>query len=216
MVDKFYPVKMQWMDFIMLNCKKPETGTYIILSALMSLLLLPASPHAELHHLQSKHGFIVESAELNSDGVEYTLNADIQFHFSKEALKALEHGIALQIDIEVQAKQNRKWLWDKKIRKKTLSQRLEHQPLSDQYLVTDLNTGIKRNFHSFHHALEFLGSINDYPFLELASLQQGKTYTALVRASLNKESLPAPLRLSAYVSSDWQLSSPWYRWAIQQ
>jgi hypothetical protein len=207
---------MQWMDFIMLNCKKPETGTHIILTALVSLLLLPASPHAELHHLQSKHGFIVESAELNSDGAEYTLNADIQFHFSKEALKALEHGIALQIDIEIQAKQNRKWLWDKKIRNKIFSQRLEYQPLSEQYLVTDLNTGNKHHFRSFQYALEFLGSINDYPFMEPAALQQDKTYTALLRVSLNTESLPAPLRLSAYISSDWQLSSPWFKWTIKQ
>ena len=200
----------------MLNCKKPETGTLIVLSALVSLLLLSLSSHAELNQVELNHGFIVESAELSSNGDKYTLNADIQFHFSKEALKALEHGIALQIDIEVQAKQTRKWLWDKNIRKKILRQRLEHQPLSDQYLVTDLNTGIKRNFDSFHRALEFLGSINDYPFLELASLEQGKTYTALVRASLNTESLPTPLRLSAYISSDWQLSSPWYKWTIQQ
>jgi len=200
----------------MLNCKKPETGILIVLSALVSLLLLSLSSHAELNQVELNHGFIVESAELSSNGDKYTLNADIQFHFSKEALKALEHGIALQIDIEVQVKQTRKWLWDKNIRKKILRQRLEHQPLSDQYLVTDLNTGIKRNFDSFHRALEFLGSINDYPFLELASLEQGKTYTALVRASLNTESLPTPLRLSAYISSDWQLSSPWYKWTIQQ
>ncbi len=185
----------QWMDFIMLNCKKPESGTLIVFSALVGLFLFPLSPLAELNHVESDHGFIVESAELKLVGAGYTLNADIRFHFSKEALKALEHGIALQIDIEVQAKQTRKWLWDKNIRKKIFSQRLEHQPLRDQYLVTDLNTGIKHNFHSFHHALEFMGSINDYPFLELASLEQGKTYTALVRASLNTESLPAPLRL---------------------
>ena len=200
----------------MRNCKKPETGTLIVLFTLMSLLLLPLSSYAELNHIELNHGFIVESAELNSDGDEYTLTAYIKFHFSKEALKALEHGIAFQIDIEVQAKQTRKWLWDKNIRKKTLSQRLEHQPLSDQYLVTDLNTSSKHNFDSFYHALEFLGSINNYPFLELASLEQGKTYTALVRASLNTESLPAPLRLSAYISSDWRLSSPWYKWTIQQ
>ncbi len=200
----------------MLNCKKPETGTHILLSALVSLLLLPASSHAELHNLQSKHGFIVENAELISDGAEYKLNADIQFHFSKEALKALEHGIALQIDIEVQAKQNRNWLWDKKIRNKIYSQRLEYQPLSEQYLVTDLNTGSKRHFRNFQYALEFMGSINNYPFLEHAALQQDKTYTALLRASLNTESLPTPLRLSAYVSSDWQLSSPWFKWTIKQ
>ena len=183
----------------------------IVFFALVSLLLLPLSAHAELNH-----GFIVASARLNTVGSKYILNADIQFHFSKEALKALEHGIALQIDIEVQAIQARKWLWDKKIRKIILSQRLEHEPLSGQYLVTDLKTGFRRYFHSFHHTLEFMGTINDFPFLELASLEQDRTYTARVRASLNTESLPVPLRLSAYVSSDWRLSSPWFKWTIKQ
>ena len=203
------------MDFTLLICKKPEAWTLIVFPALVSLLLLPASSHAELDHIETNHGFVVESAKLNPVGTKYTLNADIQFNFSKEARKALEHGIALQIDIEVQVIQTRKWLWDKKIRKVILSQRLEHEPLSGQYLVTDLNTGFKRYFHNFHHTLEFIGSINDYQFLELTSLRQGETYTARVRARLNTESLPVPLRLSAYVSSDWRLSSPWYKWTIQ-
>jgi uncharacterized protein DUF4390 len=198
------------MDFIMLNCKKTEMGTFNVLSVLVSLLLFSTLLYAELND-----GFIVENAELNAGETEYLLNADIQFHFSKEALKALEHGIALQIDIEIQAKQIRKWLWDKKIREEVLSQRLEHHPLSNQYLVTDLNTGIKRHFHSLDRALEFLGSINDHPFLEHANLKQEQIYTAQVRARLNTESLPAPLRLSAYIASDWKLSSPWYKWTIQ-
>ncbi len=203
------------MDFIILNCKKPKLKTLIACSALVSLCLLPLSPHAKLNPIESKLGFIVKNAELNSVGTQYMLNADIQFRFSKEVLKALEHGVALQLDIEMQIKQTRKWLWDKSIRKKILSQRLEYHPLNEQYLVTNLNTGSKRHFQNFHHALKFLGSINDYPFLELSVLEQGKMYTALLRANLNTESLPTPLRLSAYVSSDWQLSSPWFKWAIK-
>ena len=202
---------MQWMDFIMPNCKKPEARTFIVLFILVSLFLFPCLLHAELND-----GFIVENAELNPGETEYSLSTNIQFHFSKEALKALEHGIALQIDIEVQARQDRKWLWDKTIRRVVLSQRLEHQPLSDQYLVTDLNTGIKRHFRSLKHAIEFMGTINNYPFFELTALKQGKTYTAQVRARLNTESLPTPLRLSAYIVADWQLSSPWFKWTIQE
>jgi hypothetical protein len=202
---------MLWMDFIMPNCKKPEVRTFLVLSIIASLFLFPNSLYAELND-----GFIVKNAELNADGREYILNADLQFNFSKEALKALKHGIALQIDIEIQAKLSRKWLWDKTIRETVLSQKLEHQPLSEQYLVTDLNTGIKRHFQLMGHALEFMGTIIDHPFFELTSLKQGKTYIAQVRARLNTESLPTPLRLSAYIDADWQLSSPWFKWTIQQ
>jgi hypothetical protein len=202
---------MQWMDFIMLNCIKSEVGTFITLFVLVNLFLLPVVLYAEL-----TGDFIVANTELNPDKTEYVLNADIQFHFSKEALRALEHGIALQIDIEIQAKQSRKWLWDKTIRKAVLSRRLEHKPLSNQYLVTDLHTGIRRDFQSLSYALEFLGTIRDYPFVKSTTLDSGKTYTAQVRAKLNTESLPTPLRLSAYITSDWQLSSPWFKWMIQR
>ena len=202
---------MQWMDFIMLNCIKPEAGRFIIRSVLASLFLCPAVLYADL-----TDGFIVENAQLKPGEAEYLIDADIQYHFSQEVLKALEHGIALQIDIEIQARQSRKWLWDKIIHKRTLSKRLEHHPISNQYLVTDLNTGVKRRFQSLSHALEFLGTIRDYPFVGAATLEPGKTFTTQIRARLNTESLPAPLRLSAYIASDWQLSSPWFKWTIQQ
>ena len=202
------------------NCKKPEArrffilglppGILVVVSILSSLFLFPGLLYAELND-----GFIVENAEIKPGESDYRLYADIQFHFSKEALKALEHGIALQVDVEIQARLDRKWLWDKTIRKTMLRQRLEHHPLSDQYLVTDLNTGIKRHFHFLQHALEFMGEINNHPFLELTALKQGKKYTAQVRARLNTESLPTPLRLSAYIVADWQLSSPWFKWTIQ-
>lgn len=183
----------------------------MVLSIIASLFLFPSSLYAE-----QNDGFIVKNAELNAGERGYNLNADLQFRFSKEALKALEHGIALQIDIEIQAKLNRKWLWDKTIRETVLSQKLERQPLSDQYLVTDLNTGIKRRFQIMELALEFMGTINDHPFFEFTTLKQGKSYSAQVRARLNTESLPAPLRLSAYIDADWQLSSPWFKWTILQ
>ena len=202
---------MQWMDFIMLNCIKPEAGRFIIRSVLVSLFLCPAVLYADL-----TDGFIVENAQLKPGEAEYLIDADIQYHFSQEVLKALEHGIALQIDIEIQARQTRKWLWDKIIFKATLSKRLEHHPISNQYLVTDLNTGVKRRFQSLSHALEFLGTIRDYPFVGAATLEPGETYTTQIRTRLNTESLPAPLRLSAYITSDWQLSSPWFKWTIQQ
>ena len=203
------------------NCKKTETRrlsenrrpprTFIVLSILVCLFMFPVLLYAELND-----GFIVENAELNPGETEYSLSADIQFHFSNEALRALEHGIALQVDIEIQAKLTRKWLWDKTIRQAALIQRLEHHPLSNQYLVTDLNTGIKHRFQNLNNALKFLGTIKDYPLFGLATLKQGETYTAQVRARLNTESLPTPLRLSAYIASDWQLSSPWFKWTIQQ
>ncbi len=191
--------------------QKHGIRSYLVLSIITSLFLLPSLLYAE-----PNDGFIVKNAELNAGAREYNLNADLQLHFSKEALKALEHGIALQVDMEIRAKLGRKWLWNKTIHEIVLSQKLERQPLSDQYVVTDLNTGIKRRFQLIDHALEFMGTINDHPFFALTTLKQGKKYRAQIRVRLNTESLPIPLRLSAYIDADWRLSSQWFKWTIQQ
>lgn len=201
------------------SCKKPEAFRFIILFMLMNLSLCPTLLHAELSEAritELNDGFVVENAELTAEETDYLLDADIEFHFSKEALKALEHGIPLQIDIEMVIRQSRKWLWDKTIQEASLNLRLEHHPLSNQFLITDLNTGIKRHFQRLQNALEFLGTIKRYPFLARSALDKNKSYTAQVRARLNTESLPAPLRLTAYIASDWRLSSPWFKWIIKQ
>ncbi len=202
---------MQWTDFIMPSCIKPEVRLFIVSLMLMNLCLFSSRIHAEIND-----GFIVENAELIAAESDYLLDADIEFHFSKEALKALEHGIPLQIDIEMVAKQTRKWLWDKTIRETALNMRLEHHPLSNHYLITDLNTGIKRHFKYLQNALDFLGTIKRYPLFARSALDKNKSYTAQVRARLNTESLPAPLRLTAYLAADWRLSSPWFKWIIKQ
>lgn len=203
------------MDFIMLNCKRTKAIRRIAFSVLAGLFLLSLSSYAGSDQNKLNHGFLIKNAALALIGTEYRLNADIQFHFSKEAIKALEHGIALQIDIEVQAKKTREWLWNKKIRQKILRQKIEYHPLSDQFLITDLSTGNRHHFQNFHHAIKFLGTINSYPFLDSTVLKPEATYTAWIRVRLNTEALPTPLRLSAYISSDWQLYSPWYAWMIR-
>lgn len=202
---------MQWMDFIMPKYIKSEISSFIDFFMLVSLFLFSTALYADV-----VDRFIVENATLNPSKEAYLLNANIQYQFSDEALKALKHGVALQIDVEVWAKQSRKWMWDRTIHKTVISHRLEHHPLSNQYLITYLSTGIKHHFQNLDYALEFLGTIRAYPLFGTIVLKTDTNYTAQIRACLNTASLPTPLRLSTYIASDWQLSSPWFRWAIQQ
>ena len=160
------------------------------------------------------HGFTVNHATLNADETGYTLTADIAFQLSEEVKKALKHGVALRIDIEIEARQSRRWLWDRMVRMEVLKQRLEYHPLNEQYLVTDLNAGIKRRFQNLTHALTFLGTIKNYPaFRRIAHVARTR-YIARLRARLNTSSLPTPLKLFTYTSTDWRLSSPWFTWAF--
>ena len=175
----------------------------------LSLILVPPLLWAE-----ATAGFVVQSAWLQRQDHQYRVNADIRYQFSRESLTALEHGVALQIVIDIRAKQLRNLFWDKIIREETVKLQLEHHPLTGNYLVTNLDTGIKNQFHVLPNALEFLGSVRNYPFLKTAAVEPDKSYTMQVRARLNIGSLPAPLQLSAHTSPDWQFASPWYQWSI--
>ena len=151
---------------------------------------------------------------LNDDA--YSIDARIQYRFSEESQEALDHGVALQIDINLVAQIHRKWPWNKTIASSTLSYRLEHLPLSNNSLVTNLHDYQRRYFQDLQKALHYLGVIKNFPLLKSGILMPENKYVARIRARLNIQALPAPLRPLAYVSSKWRLISPWYEWIIHQ
>ena len=51
--------------------------------------------------------------------------------------------------------------------------------------------------------------------LDAALVEPGHEYTVRMRAVLDAEKLPGPLRLIAFWRRDWSLGSDWYRWQLQ-
>ena len=198
---------MIWMDFIMLVWKKADT-THIFI---ILVLLWPGISYSTI-----STGIDIQHANGTFDEENYLINANIQYRFGEEIQDALDHGIAIQIDIHLLAKQQRKWIWDKIIKSSTISYRLEHLPLSDHYQVTNLRNYHRKHFQNLPVALNYIGLIKDYSLLERGVFNPNENYLARIRAQLNIHELPAPLRLLAYVSSTWRLNSPWYEWVIQQ
>lgn len=163
----------------------------------------------------NQKGIIIRHANgLIVNGV-YRVDAEIDYQLSEEATQALLHGVSLQMDIEFQVKMKRPWLWNKMIKESMLSYRLEHHPLSGNFLVTNLATGERDQFQNLAGALENLGKISNYPLVTEDRLQPDKNYLVEIRARLNKQALPAPLRPLAYLSSRWHVASPGYEWMMQ-
>jgi hypothetical protein len=208
------------MDFIMRVWKKPSlnrtmshtrNNNGIFLLYLVLLLVWPDNSVANVDNsIEIKHagGEFVEE--------NYLVSAIFKYHLGKEIQEALDHGIALQIDILLYAKQQRKWIWDTTIKSSTMSFRLEHHPLSGHYQVTNLDNYYRKHFQNLQSALDHIGLIKKYTLLERSKLNPDKIYIARIRARLNIQNLPAPLRLLAYVSSQWSLNCPWHEWIIQQ
>ena len=159
-------------------------------------------------------GFEVISAATRLEGGVYRLNARLEYHFSRAALDALQNGVPLTVKVEMEVRRRRPWLWDETVYTLAQRWRLEYHALSRQYLVTNLNSGERRGFPSRIIALQAMGRIQDFPLLDQSLLASDERYEGALRARLDLDALPAPLRLFAYLSEDWRLTSEWYIWLL--
>lgn len=177
------------------------------LLACLSCLVLPATALAE--------GISIERASGRmKDGV-YLMDASITYDLSNSVLEALLHGIQLQFDVTVEVQRERDWLWDPVIYSRTISYQLEYQPLSSNYLVTNLETGEKQQLMTLEESLRDLGSITSYPVVSADLLEKDRTYNCFIMSQLRIRHLPLPLQPLAYVSPNWHLASQWYEWTIR-
>ena len=156
---------------------------------------------------------VIEASTRLGDGV-YRLNAQIEYSFSEPALDALQNGVPLTIELLMEVRRRRSWVWDETVYSLVQRFRLEYHALSRQYLVHNLNSGERRNFSTRPAALRFMGRIHEFPLLDRSLLAPDRRYEGALRAQLALDTLPTPLRLFAYLSEDWQLTSEWYTWPL--
>lgn len=144
------------------------------------------------------------------------LDARIDYDFSKATLDALHNGVPLTVEIEIEILRSRDWAWDETVAALTQRYRLEYHALARQYVVVNLNSGEFRSFPTRAAALVYMGELNDFPVLDAALLdgRSGGSVYGRIRAGLDIEALPPPLRPVAYLSSAWRLGSPWLVWSL--
>jgi hypothetical protein len=93
---------------------------------------------------------------------------------------------------------------------------LEFRPLSQRYIVRNLNSGDQDSFATLYSALNNLGRISALPVIDDSLLVPDKRYRIRVRAMLQTQQYPAPLRLLFFWRSQWQLQSEWFEWMLER
>ncbi|HKK14205.1 MAG TPA: DUF4390 domain-containing protein [Gammaproteobacteria bacterium] len=159
--------------------------------------------------------FWIRSAHTVLINAVYHLDARIDFHLSSAALEALHNGVPLTIDIHMQVVRNRDWLWSQVVADLHQRYRLQYHALSERYLVKNLNTGVVSSHQALQDALESMGIIHNFPMLDEHLLTPGYRYVGRLQASLDIEALPTPMRVWAYVTPQWHLSTDWYTWPLK-
>lgn len=160
--------------------------------------------------------FEVRTAETEIlDGV-HTLDARLQLVLSSEALAALESGVTLTIELQMQVIRKRRWLLDDTVAELAVRYELEYRPLRERYIVKNLNSGEQDSFATLYSALNSLGRVQALPIIDDALLQPGRDYRIRLRAMLNTEQYPATLRLLFFWRGQWQLQSEWFEWSLER
>jgi hypothetical protein len=177
------------------------------LSCFLSLFLALSS--ASLHAADTVS--TIKQATLSLQDDNYVLSAEINYHFSKKALNALQHGVPLFWTVQVEIQQQRDVLWNKTLVDKEIRYRLQYHALLNMYRVKNQSGGDVYNFSTLAAALNLMSTLRDFPLISSDQINlKDNHYRAAVRVVFNRNELPLPLRPIAYINPQWYLSSDWY------
>lgn len=146
----------------------------------------------------------------------YFVDATLGIELSDDAREAIESGVPLTFVIDFRIEHERRFLWDKNVLALRRSLELAHHALAESYVVTDPVAGTHSVSPSLQGALKALGMLSNIAIGKASDLGLEADLIGRVRAQLDIESLPAPLRPIAYISPSWRIKSDWYVWRIAE
>ena len=146
----------------------------------------------------------------------HELDARLQLILSAEALEALNSGVPLMIELNLEVIRIRGLWLDDVEAELTVTYELEYRPLSQRYVLRNLNSGDQDSFSTLYSALNNLGRIQGLPVIDDALLDPDSAYRLRLRALLSTRQYPAPLRILFFWRSQWQLTSDWYQWNLER
>ena len=185
------------------------------LVAVLAAMLVLGTGFAQ-DNIEREGYFEVRSASTQAIAGVHTLDARLQLVLSSEALAALESGVTLTIEMQMQVIRVKRFLMDSVDAELAIRHELEYRPLSQRYIVRNLNSGDQDSFATLYSALNNLGRVQGLPVIDDALLIPDRDYRLRLRAMLNTQQYPAPLRLLFFWRGQWQLQSEWFEWQLKR
>lgn len=161
-------------------------------------------------------GFGVLQARLVRQGENYFLYADVDYQLPPAVQEALTNNVPITLVVELKVRRARRLQWDEIVIHKKLRYHLRYHALSKHYQVQLEGGGSLRTLPTLEAAVQSLGSLRELNIAAADRLMLGIPYKARLRAYLDFEALPLPLRAVAYLNPQWHLDSPWYRWTFEK
>jgi len=159
--------------------------------------------------------FTIRDVETHLSDQVYVVDAHVDYKFSARALEALSSGVPLTLKIDINVQRQRSWLPDQTVASLEQLYQLNYHALSHTYLVRNLNSGAFYVYPTRESAIESLGDLHNFPLLDANLITADQNYDIEMRIKLDIEHLPSPLKLIAYITPDWHLSSDWSTWSLK-
>jgi len=193
------------------SCRKIAKRVLLVITAALTISVGLAQESVE------REGYFeVRSAATGVYNGVHTLDARLQLVLSSEALAALERCVTRTIELQVQVIRVRRWVIDDAEAELAVRYELEYGPVSQRYVVRNLNSGEHDSFATLYSALNSLGRVQALPIIDDALLEPGRDYRLRLRAMLNTQQYPATLRLLFFWRGQWQLQSEWFEWLLER
>ena len=177
-----------------------------------TLLCSPALYAAEAGAIEAVNAQVIEA----NPGPGFLLDGQFSITLSSGVKEALENGVPLVFELQVQLVRARRWLWDTVKVEITQIRHIQYHAISRSYVVKDINADTQRNFRRLADAMDAVGMLEGLLLTDGEPNEAGVDYKIRLRGSLDIESLPTPVRLIAYVSSAWDMNSEWYVWSLDR
>jgi hypothetical protein len=158
--------------------------------------------------------FEIIGADYREEDGMWIVDARLGLELSSEALEALESGVALTIQTQIEVTRRRRAWPDALVEDRQRNIQLSYLSLSQRYLIKNLDSGEQESYATLYSALRQIGRVRDFPVIATEKIKTGARYIVSLRVVLNQEALPGPLQVLIFWRGDFSLESEWYRWKL--
>lgn len=184
-------------------------------TCLLVMSMLVAVPALAQNDVTDGKFYIRDASTGTTDEVLY-LNAEINYSLTPGAIEALNSGVPLTFETQIELERVRRFLPDPNVVSLVQRSQLNYHALTQRFVVKNLNSSEQSSYGTLSEALTKIGRHEEYPVIDISLLDQNATYAIKVHSVLDTRSFPAPLRLLAalFRIDDWRLESEWKRWLV--
>jgi hypothetical protein len=165
---------------------------------------------------QGESAFNIKIASFTMQESLLMLDSTIEIDLPKYISKAIDQGFAVPLMFEVEVlKYSQFWL-DEKLLSLKQQYQLHYLPMLSSYAIFDVNADQRMYFNSRQQAIRYLKVIYAYPMFDIENINQSGQVYARMRAGIDVDELPLPLKSSFYWNNDWDLQSDWFEWEVDR